>query len=181
MLSLMSKTQTSRACPLRFYSVLVSISVFMALSTIFHSINSPGNSPLPQSVLSVSILPYWSFQLYNSSWKSPSALSPRELTFTWWGCCTFYFWHKPTTFAHSVFILFLCLFLSLWPFQLYFIPHILLTLSAFLLCSSGLISSFLVLSTVYFFMKVSFGPDIITQSTNWLTNPDILFFVVDCA
>ena len=27
------------------YSVLVSISVFMALSTVFHSINSPDNSP----------------------------------------------------------------------------------------------------------------------------------------
>ena len=31
--------------PTLFYSVLVSISVFMALSTIFHSINSPDNSP----------------------------------------------------------------------------------------------------------------------------------------
>ena len=29
-----------------FYSVLVSISVFMALSTVFHSLNSPDNSPL---------------------------------------------------------------------------------------------------------------------------------------
>ena len=29
-----------------FYSVLVSVSVFMALSTIFHFINSPDNSPL---------------------------------------------------------------------------------------------------------------------------------------
>ena len=31
--------------PTPFYSVLVSISVFMALSTVFHSINSPDNSP----------------------------------------------------------------------------------------------------------------------------------------
>ena len=30
-----------------FYSVLVSISVFMALSPVFHSITSPENSPLP--------------------------------------------------------------------------------------------------------------------------------------
>ena len=36
-----------------FYSVLVSISVFMALSTVFHSINSPDNSPFSRSVLSV--------------------------------------------------------------------------------------------------------------------------------
>ena len=36
-----------------FYSVLMSISVFMALSTVFHSINSPDNSPLSHSVLLV--------------------------------------------------------------------------------------------------------------------------------
>ena len=46
-----------------FYSVLVSVSVFMALSTVFYSINSPYNSPLSHSVLLVSFLPYWSFQL----------------------------------------------------------------------------------------------------------------------
>ena len=33
---------------------------------------------------------------------------------------TVYVWHKPAKPAHSFFILFLCLFLSLWPFQLYF-------------------------------------------------------------
>ena len=45
-------------------------------------------------------------------------------------CCWFltgatvYVWHKPTELAHPIFlILFLCLFLSLWPFQLYFIPY----------------------------------------------------------
>ena len=32
--------------PTPFYSVLVSVSVFMALSTVFHSMNSPDNSPL---------------------------------------------------------------------------------------------------------------------------------------
>ena len=32
--------------PTPFYSVLVSLSVFMALSTVFHSINSPDNSSL---------------------------------------------------------------------------------------------------------------------------------------
>ena len=35
------------------YSVLVSVSVFLALSTVFHSINSPNNSPLSHSVLLV--------------------------------------------------------------------------------------------------------------------------------
>ena len=60
--------------PIPFYSVLVTFSVFKALSTVFHSINSPDNSLLSHSVLPVSFLPYWSFQLYISLGKSPSAL-----------------------------------------------------------------------------------------------------------
>ena len=39
--------------PTPFYSVLVSVSVFMVLSTVFHSIISPDNSPLSHSVLLV--------------------------------------------------------------------------------------------------------------------------------
>ena len=53
--------------PTHFYSVLVSVSVVMALSTVFNSINSPDNSPLSHSVLPVLNLPYWSFQLCISS------------------------------------------------------------------------------------------------------------------
>ena len=49
------------------YSVLVSVSVFMALSTVFYSINSPGNSPLSHSVLTVLFLPYLPCQLYISA------------------------------------------------------------------------------------------------------------------
>ena len=49
--------------PTPFYSVLVSVSVFMAFSTVFHSIHSPNNSPLSHSVLLVLFLPYWSFHL----------------------------------------------------------------------------------------------------------------------
>ena len=52
--------------PTPFYSVLASISVFMALSTVFHSINPPANSPISDSVLPVLSLPYWYFQLYIS-------------------------------------------------------------------------------------------------------------------
>ena len=37
--------------PTPFYSVLVSVSVFMALSTVLHSIYSPDNSPLSRPVL----------------------------------------------------------------------------------------------------------------------------------
>ena len=40
-----------------FYSVLVSVSVFMALSTVFHSINSH-DSPFSHSVLVVLAMPY---------------------------------------------------------------------------------------------------------------------------
>ena len=48
---------------LPFSSVLVPVSVFMTLSTVFHFINSPDNSLLSHSVLPVLFLPYWSFQL----------------------------------------------------------------------------------------------------------------------
>ena len=52
--------------PTPFHSVLVSVSVFMALPIVFHYINSPDNSPFCHSVLPVLSLPYWSFQLYIS-------------------------------------------------------------------------------------------------------------------
>ena len=52
--------------PTPFYSVLVSISVFMALSIVFHSINSPDNSSFSHSVPLVLSLSYRSFQLYVS-------------------------------------------------------------------------------------------------------------------
>ena len=48
------------------HSVLVSISVCIALSTVFRAINSSDNSPLSHTVLPVLFLPYWSFQLYTS-------------------------------------------------------------------------------------------------------------------
>ena len=60
--------------PAPFYSVLVSISVFIALSAVFHSINYPDNSLFSHSVLPVLFLPHWSFQLYISLRKSLSAL-----------------------------------------------------------------------------------------------------------
>ena len=52
--------------PTPFYFVLVAVSVFMGLSTVFHSINSPENSPPSHSALPVLFLPYWSFQLHIS-------------------------------------------------------------------------------------------------------------------
>ena len=52
--------------PSPWYSVLVSISVCMTLSTVFHSVKSPDNSPLSHAVLPVLFLPYRSFQLHSS-------------------------------------------------------------------------------------------------------------------
>ena len=52
--------------PTPFYSVLVSVSAFMALSTVFPFINSPDNAPLSHFVLPVLFLPYWFFQPYTS-------------------------------------------------------------------------------------------------------------------
>ena len=50
-----------------FYSfLLVPVSVFVAISTVLHSINAPDSSPLSHSVLPVLYLPYWSFQSYIS-------------------------------------------------------------------------------------------------------------------
>ena len=54
--------------------VLVSVSVFMALSTVFHSINSPYDSLLSHSVLVVLFLPYWAFQLFISLSLSPDMI-----------------------------------------------------------------------------------------------------------
>ena len=57
-----------------FYSALVSVSVFMALSTAFHSLIFPGITPLSHSVLLVLFLPYWSFQRYMFLCVSPDVI-----------------------------------------------------------------------------------------------------------
>ena len=58
-------TESSRACPLFLFCSSVCFCL-MVLSTVFHSMNSPDNSPLSRSVLPVLFLPFWSFQLYSS-------------------------------------------------------------------------------------------------------------------
>ena len=57
--------------PTPFYSVLMSVSLFVALSVVFHSINSPDNFPLSCSVLPVLFLPYWYFLLISPSLPQP--------------------------------------------------------------------------------------------------------------
>ena len=68
-----------QSLPTPFYSALVSISVFMALSAIFRSINSPDNSPFSPCFFFFFLFFRSYFCLigpfnYISLWKSPSAL-----------------------------------------------------------------------------------------------------------
>ena len=92
--------------------------------------------------------------------------SPHGLSFTWWGCCGLCFWHKSTKLAHS-FIFCSCVYFCLHgPFLCISFHKFFRKLSAFSLCSSGLISALLVLPTIYLFRKVSLIPDIIL--CDWL-------------
>ena len=96
----------------------------------------------------------------------PFFLCPRGLTFTWWGCHALCLWQKPTELAHS-FLFSSCVYFCLYgPFNRISFHKFSWQLSVFSLCSSGLISALLVLSTIYLFMKVSFSPDIIPSG--WL-------------
>ena len=56
-----TKSLYSQLARLPAMTVFVSVSVFMALSTVFHCINSPDNFPFSHSVLPVLSLPYCSF------------------------------------------------------------------------------------------------------------------------
>ena len=85
---------------------------------------------------------------------------PFGLTFTWWGCCGLCFWHKPTELAHSFLFRSCACFCLYGPFNCISFHRFSRQLCAFSLCSSGLISALLVLSTVYLFAKVSFSPDV---------------------
>ena len=102
--------------------------------------------------------------------ESSSALHwrPRGLTFTWWGWYGLCPRHRPTELTHYFFCLFcsyvcFCLY---GPFNCISFDKFSGQLSSFSLCSSGLISAVLVLSTISLFMKVSLGSDIILY--DWL-------------
>ena len=69
--------------PTPFHSVLVCISVFMTLSTVFQPINSPDKSPVSRSVLPVLFLPNWSFQLQYLFLKV--SFSPNVILCGWLG------------------------------------------------------------------------------------------------
>ena len=87
--------------------------------------------------------------------------SPRGLAFTWWGCYGLCPRHKPTELAHSFYfvLVYVSVFMALSTiFHSINSPD---NSPLFLLCSSGLTSALLVLSTIYLCIKVSFNPDII--------------------
>ena len=72
-----------------------------------------------------------------------------------------YFFQKPTELAHS-FLFCSCNYFCLYdPFNCISFHTFYQQLFAFSLCSSALISTLLILSTTYLFMKVSFSPDLI--------------------
>ena len=86
---------------------------------------------------------------------------PRGFTFTWWGCRGLCQKHKSTELSHS-FLFCSCVCFCLYsPFNRISFPTFPRQLCAFSLCSSGLNSALLVLSTIYLFMKASLSPDII--------------------
>ena len=77
------------------------------------------------------------------------------------GDATVCVWHKPVELDHSLLFCSCVYFCHYGPFNCILFYKFSRQLFAFSLCSSGLISTLLVLSTVYLFMKVSFSPDII--------------------
>ena len=156
----------------RQYTVRLPLSIILHLSFPFpfstvHISSPPRHSTLFPSlwihytVLFLSSTEHIFFpSLYTAHYSSPFALPrPRGLTFTWWGCCGLCFWHKPTELAHPFFFCFVSV--SYGPFNCISFHEFSQQLSAFSVCSSGLISVLLVLSTLYLFTKVSFSPDII--------------------
>ena len=84
-----------------------------------------------------------------------------EIISTWWWCYGLCLWHKPAELTHS-FLFCSCVYFCLYgPFSCISFHKFSRQLSAFSICSSGLIFASLVLSTIILFLKVSFSPDII--------------------
>ena len=86
---------------------------------------------------------------------------PYGLIFTWSGRRSVCFWHKPAELARSFLFSSRVYFYLHTPFSCISFKKFSRQLHTFSLCCSGLISAILVLSAVYFFMRVSFSPDII--------------------
>ena len=78
-----------------------------------------------------------------------------------WRCFGLFQRHKPTELAHPLLFCFCVYFCFYGPFNCSAFQHFFRQLSAFSLCSFGLNSVLLVLSTIHFFMNVSLIPGII--------------------
>ena len=76
-------------------------------------------------------------------------------------CLCLCLWYKPTKLAHSFWFCSCVCFCLYGPFNCIWFHNFSRQLSAFSLCSRGLISASLVLSTVYLFIEISLCPDII--------------------
>ena len=136
--------ESERAAP---SSVLVSVSVFMALSTVFHSINSPDNSLLSYSVLPGLFLPYWSFQQFHHRHHQSLNREGR--------------WGTTDDFATS-FLHFPLFSTALWDLPTSRPVHSLMLSSHLFLCPPCFLPPFTVpCTTSGLFMKVSLSPDII--------------------
>ena len=79
---------------------------------------------------------------------------PRGLTFTWWWRCGLCLWHKPTELAHFLLFCSCACFCLYGSFNCISFHKFSRQLPAFSLCSSGLISALLVLSTSQFCTQV---------------------------
>ena len=88
-------------------------------------------------------------------WRKHLNSCPHGLTFTRWGCCSLYLWHKPTELAHPFLSCSCVCFWLYGPFNCISFYKFSWQVSAFSLCSPGLISA------IYLFVKVSLSPDVI--------------------
>ena len=91
---------------------------------------------------------------------------PRGLTFTWWGGYGLRLWPKPAELAHSLLFCSRGCYRLYGPFNCISFCKFSRQLSAFSLCSFGLISASLALSTTYLFIEISFNADVILNG--WL-------------
>ena len=159
----MSLTYTNRACPLAWSFFLLFPCLFLCLWP-FQLYLIPQILPTTLRFLTLFFQSYFcrigSFN-YIHLFMIVSFSCPHGFTFTSWGCCGLRFSRKPTELAHS-FSFCSCVYFCLYgPFNCISFFKFSKQLSVFSPCSSGLITTLFVLSTIYLFMKVSFSPDMI--------------------
>ena len=128
--------------------------------SVLIDIPSPPPTPTLRSACCLALFFIWFYIRYHIS-RSDSEKSPHGPIFAWWRCWGLCFWHKPAELAHSFLFCSYVYFSLSGPCSCISFHKFSRQISAFSLCSSCLISALLVLSTIYLFMKVSFGPNII--------------------